>query len=88
MNSSIRKTLCLSLEGVYFDMSARSLASSAPVWVAPSISRTSMERPAATSVQEGQPSQGSAVIPFAQLSPLAKMRATVVLPTPRMPEKM
>ena len=49
---------------------------------------TSSELPAAISRQESHSLQGSAVGPFAQLSALARMRAVVVFPTPRAPEKM
>ena len=55
---------------------------------AASISSTSSELPAAISRQESQLLSGSAVGPFAQLSALARMRAVVVFPTPRTPEKM
>ena len=61
-----------------------------PVCDAASSSITSMERPAAISRQEGHTPQGSGVgPPFpsgpVQFSPLAMIRAVVVLPTPRMP---
>ena len=60
---------------------------SMPVWVAASISRTSMSRPAAISRQASQMPHGSAVGPCSQFSARASMRAVVVLPTPRGPAK-
>ena len=57
------------------------------VLVAASISITSMSRPWAISTQAWHSPQGSAVGPCSQLSPRARMRAVVVLPTPRGPEK-
>ena len=58
---------------------------STPVCVAASISRTSMSRPSAISTQASQTPHGSAVGPFSQFSARARMRAVVVLPTPRGP---
>ena len=58
---------------------------STPVWVAASISRTSMSRPSAISTQASHWPQGSAVGPLTQFSARARMRAVVVLPTPRGP---
>ena len=71
---------------------------SMPVFDAPSISCTSRLWPSAISRQDGQAfarsssvrvEQGLAVGPsaFAQLRALARMRAVVVLPTPRAPER-
>ncbi len=71
---------------------------STPVFEAPSISWTSRLRPSAISRQESQAlarsssvrvEQGLAVGPgaFAQLSALARIRAVVVFPTPRAPER-
>ena len=57
------------------------------VWVAASISRTSMSRPSAISTHASQVPHGSAVAPCSQLSARAKMRAVVVFPTPRGPAK-
>ena len=57
------------------------------VLVAASISRTSMSRPCAISMHASHAPQGSAVGPFSQFSARARMRAVVVLPTPRGPEK-
>src|SRR5690606_2464623 len=52
---------------------------------APSISTTSMATPSAMRTHEGHWSHGSGVGPLTQLSPLARRRATVVLPVPRGP---
>src|SRR5260370_21362895 len=52
------------------------------------ISITSSEVPAAISLQESHSPQGSAVGPFAQFIALARIRAAVVFPTPRAPEKI
>ena len=57
------------------------------VLVAASISRTSMSRPCAISTQASHSPHGSPVGPFSQLRQRARMRAVVVLPTPRGPEK-
>ena len=57
------------------------------VLVAASISMTSMSRPCAISTQASQVPQGSAVGPVTQFRPRARIRAVVVLPTPRGPEK-
>ncbi len=59
---------------------------STPVWVAASISSTSMSRPSAISMHASQTPHGSGVGPLAQLSARARMRAVVVLPQPRGPE--
>ena len=58
---------------------------SMPVCVAASISSTSMSRPSAISMHASQIAAGSAVGPFTQFSARARMRAVVVLPTPRGP---
>ena len=57
------------------------------VWVAASISRTSMSRPSAISTHASHVPQGSGVGPGddRQLSARARMRAEVVFPTPRGP---
>ena len=55
------------------------------VFVAASISSTSMSRPSAISTHASQTPQGSAVGPVTQFSARARMRAVVVLPTPRGP---
>src|SRR3989339_127580 len=57
------------------------------VWVAASISMTSMSRPSAISTQASHVPHGSGVGPFSQLSARARIRAVVVLPTPRGPAK-
>ena len=46
-----------------------------------------MSRPCAISTQASQTPQGSAVGPWTQLRPRARIRAVVVLPTPRGPAK-
>ena len=56
-----------------------------PVWLAASISSTSMSRPCAISRHASQAPHGSAVGPVSQLSARARMRAVVVLPHPREP---
>ena len=61
---------------------------SIPVWEAASISSTLMLRPCAISTHASQVPHGSGVGPFAQFSARARMRASVVLPTPRGPAKM
>ena len=67
-------------------MTSRTL--STPVCVAASISMTSMSRPSAISTQASQTPQGSTRrARCMQLSALARMRAVVVLPTPRAPAK-
>jgi len=48
---------------------------------------TSSDDPAAISLHESHSPQGSGVGPFTQFSALARMRAAVVFPTPRAPEK-
>src|ERR1051325_9955281 len=58
---------------------------SMPVWLAASISRTSMSRPCAISTHASQTPHGSAVGPLTQFSARARMRAVVVLPDPRCP---
>src|ERR1700683_1956252 len=55
---------------------------------AASISSTSSDVPAEISRQESQVLSGSAVGPLAQFNAFARMRAAVVFPTPRTPEKM
>ena len=66
-----------------FSRSAR--ISSTPLLDAPSISCTSSEEPLVISRQLEQTLQGVAVGPFSQLSDLARILATDVLPTPRGP---
>ena len=64
-------------------MTSRTL--STRVCVAASISRTSMSRPSAISTHASQRPHGSAVGPFTQFRARARIRAVVVLPTPRGP---
>src|SRR5271169_3133850 len=59
-----------------------------PRFDAASISSTSSEVPAEISRHESHVPSGSAVGPFTQFKALARIRALVVLPTPRTPEKM
>ena len=59
---------------------------SMPVCDAASISSTSMSRPWAISTHASQTPHGSPVGPVTQFNPRARMRAVVVLPTPRGPE--
>ena len=61
--------------------------SSMPRFDAPSISKTSKQLPLVISAQTLHWLQGVAVGPFSQFSALARMRAAVVLPTPRTPVK-
>jgi hypothetical protein len=58
-------------------------------WVleAASSSSRSMKRPPSISVHAVQRPHGVGVTPVSQLSALAMMRASVVLPTPRVPVK-
>src|SRR3990172_7963752 len=62
-----------------------SLTSATPLLLAPSISRTSRELPRAISRQAAHSPQGRTVGPLAQLRAFARIRAVVVLPTPRTP---
>ena len=59
-----------------------------PRFEAASISMTSSEVPAAISLHESHTPQGSGVGPFTQFRAFARIRAAVVFPTPRAPEKM
>ena len=54
---------------------------------APSISKTSTALPPVISRQEVQSLQGTGEGPFSQFMALARIRAMVVLPVPRGPEK-
>ncbi len=59
---------------------------SMPVFDAASSSSRSTKRPASMSVQAAQVPQGVALTPFVtQLRLFARIRAIVVLPTPRVP---
>src|SRR5882672_6325722 len=60
-------------------------ASSILRYVAPSISLTSRELPLRISTPAAHSPHGSAVGPFSQLRHRARIRAAVVLPTPRIP---
>ncbi len=71
--------------GAYWTLSSSSRVSSTFVRDAASTSIRSMNRPASISRQAEQVPSGSAVTPFSQFRHLAKMRAMVVLPTPRVP---
>ena len=87
--SSRMKILYRSRAGAKAARSRRSRASSTPLWLAASISTTSRlpGPPVARSRQEGQVPQGVSVGAWAQLRQRARMRADVVLPQPRGPEK-
>ena len=83
-------TRYLPVMGVNRTLSRSACTSAMPRFEAPSISTTSSETPAVISVHDVHTLQGSA--PFwrpaarrRQLSALARMRAAVVLPTPRAP---
>ena len=87
--SSMMKILYRSRTGANVARSRRSRAWSTPPWLAASISITSRE-PAPSRARSRQLSQrphGVAVGPSAQLRQRARMRAEVVLPQPRGPEK-
>ena len=60
---------------------------STPLWLAASISTTSMSLPRRICLQDSHWLQGSPSAGAEQLSALARMRAVEVLPTPRGPEK-
>src|SRR5438876_6037532 len=81
------KILYRARAAAYFALSRSSRMLSTPVLDAASISKTSIDFPAAISWHEGQTLHGVIAGPLSQLRPLAKMRAVVVFPTPRGPEK-
>src|SRR3972149_2398877 len=85
--SSMMYTLWRPRVGTYCTVSRRSRVFSTWVLEAASTSRQSRERPAAISAHGWQVPQGVGVGPWAQLRALARMRAVVVLPTPRGPAK-
>ena len=85
--SSTITTLKRSLCGRYGIDSWSRRTSSTPLFDAPSISSTSVSRPAVISTQIAHVPHGSGVGPDSQLSALASRRAVVVLPTPRTPVK-
>jgi hypothetical protein len=71
----------------------RTISRSSRIWSMPrllaaSISITSSELPEVTSRQKRHSLHGCGVGPFSQFSAFARMRAVVVFPTPRWPEKM
>ena len=81
---------------LYFDLVGRNCALSmifsrtlsTPVWLAASISSTSIDLDALISSQEGHLSHGSKSLSlrFGQLTAFARTRAMVVLPMPRAPK--
>ncbi len=83
--SSMIYTLKRPLLGAYKALSNSSRMLSTCVLDAASNSIKSMKRPLSISLQALHSPHGVAVIPVAQFSDLAKIRAMVVLPTPRVP---
>ena len=83
--SSMIYTLNRPAVGAYCALSSKSRMASTCVLLAASTSIRSTKRPRSISVQALQTPQGWAVIPVSQFSDLAKIRASVVLPTPRVP---
>ena len=83
--SSMIYTLKRPAVGAYWALSSKSRMASTCVLLAASTSMRSTKRPRSISVQALQTPQGLAVMPVSQLSDLAKIRANVVLPTPRVP---
>ena len=83
--SSMTYTLKRPRVGAYTAFSRSWRISSTLVLVAASTSSRSTKRPASISVQAEQTPHGVAVTPASQLNDLARMRASVVLPTPRVP---
>ena len=83
--SSIRYTLQRPWPGRNCALLSNSRVSSTPVRDAASTSIRSMKRPSAMAVQASQVPQGVEVTPDSQLKHAARMRANVVLPTPRVP---
>jgi hypothetical protein len=83
------KILKRSRAGANTARSRRSRASSTPLWLAASISTTSSDPPPPrpSSTQLSHVPQGVSVGPCAQFRQRARMRADVVLPHPRGPEK-
>ncbi len=73
--------------GAYTAFSSNCRISSTRVFVAASTSSRSTKRPESISVQAEQVPHGVAVTPISQFSDLARIRAMVVLPTPRVPVK-
>ena len=87
--SSMMRILYRSRTGANVARSRSPRASSTPPWDAASISITSSEPgpPVARSRHESHCPHGVAVGPWAQFRQRARMRAEVVLPQPRGPEK-
>ncbi len=83
--SSMMYTLKRPLVGAYSAPSSSSRMLSTCVLEAASSSTRSMKRPLSISVQALQIPHGVALTPSTQFRDLAKMRAMVVLPTPRVP---
>jgi len=83
--SSITYTLNRPRVGAYTEFSRSWRISSTLVLVAASTSIKSMKRPASISVQAEHFPHGRELMPVSQFSDLARMRASVVLPTPRVP---
>ena len=81
----LMNTLKRATVGAYWAFSSRSRIWSTLVLDAASTSSKSTKRPLSISVHAEQTPQGSAVMPVSQLRALARMRARVVLPTPRVP---
>ncbi len=83
--SSITYTLKRPRVGAYTAFSSSCRISSTLVLVAASTSIRSTNRPASISRHAEHVPHGVGVIPVSQLSAFARMRASVVLPTPRVP---
>src|SRR6266571_7341021 len=71
----------------YFALSRSSRMLSTPVLEAASISKTSIDFPKVISSQDGHRLHGVIVGPSTQFRPLARIRAVVVFPTPRVPKQ-
>ena len=86
--SSRMKILYRSRAGANPARSRSSRASSTPLWLAASISTTSIDPgpPVAKSLQLSHSPHGCDVGPCAQFTQRARMRAELVLPQPRGPE--
>ena len=85
--SSIRYTLKRPRAGMYWALSSSSRVASTPVRDAASTSMRSTKRPAVISTQAPHSPHGVELTPCSQFRQLAKARANVVLPTPRVPVK-
>ncbi len=83
--SSITYTLKRPRVGAYCAVSSSWRISSTLVLVAASTSSRSTKRPPSISGQALHLPQGSGVMPVSQFRHFARMRASVVLPTPRVP---